>query len=417
MDFEEMTVEEYRQLDLDALKERRSAIVDALDDTEVDTDMLDTEAKRCEAEFARRDKEAHLRNLEIEEVRSGKGEVLASNKQEKPGQPAVAIDTYDTEEYRNAFMEYVCRGTALPTEYRAVTNKTTTAANNGAVIPTTVMHDIIREMDTYGDIWNRVRKTNLQGGIEYPLLDLKPTATWITADAADAESGDQEIKANTKISFSYYGLECKVAQTLLASVVTFSEFQSLFVQLATEAMIKALEAAIISGSGSGQMLGITKDTRVPTDNKIPMTAEQLGKWAEWHKCVKAKMKKAYRNGVFIIAQSSFDAYIDGMVDTAGQPVGRTNYGINGEETYRFMGKDVLTVEDDLIADFDTTTAGDVIGLFVDLSNYCVNSNMQMRATRWEDFDKNVIKDKLILIADGKLVDPYGVLVITKKASA
>lgn len=63
---------------------------------------------------------------------------------------------------------------------------------------------------------------------------------------------------------------------------------------------------------------------------------------------KRQNEKAYRNGSFVMNQSTFDTGIDGMEDKNGQPIGRTNYGVNGEETYRFMGKNVETVEDDVL---------------------------------------------------------------------
>ena len=59
--------------------------------------------------------------------------------------PAAApvVDAYDTKEYRTAFMEYMCRGTSIPAELRA----TTTTADASAVIPTTVLNEIIQKMD------------------------------------------------------------------------------------------------------------------------------------------------------------------------------------------------------------------------------------------------------------------------------
>ena len=144
-----------------------------------------------------------------------------------------------------------------------------------------------------------------------------------------------------------------------------------------------------------------------------MAPSEFSSWSAWHKKVKAKMKKAYRNGSFIMAQGTFDGYIDGMVDADGQPVGRVNYGIDGEEAYRFMGKEVLTVEDDVVADYDTAETGDIVGVFVNLGDYVFNSNLQMTSVRWVDHDDNKVKNKVILIADGKLLDANGVLIITK----
>ena len=326
--------------------------------------------------------------------------------------PAAApvVDAYDTKEYRTAFMEYMCRGTVIPAELRA----TTTTADASAVIPTTILNEIIQKMDAYGNIWNKVRKINVQGGVEIPILSVKPTAQWITEAQA---STDQKIQANTKISFSYYGLECKVAQTILVNVVSLTMFENLFTTLVVEAMVRALEEAIVNGSGSGQPMGIVNDTRVPAANVITMTEAQFSKWNEWKKRVFAKMAKAYRSGVFIMAQSTWDAYIDGMVDTVGQPIGRVNYGITDGETYRFGGKTVETVENTLVKDFATAEAGDVVAIFANLNDYVVNTNMQITTTRWIDNDGNEIKNKAMMICDGKLADPNGVLIIKKAANS
>jgi HK97 family phage major capsid protein len=102
-----------------------------------------------------------------------------------------------------------------------------------------------------------------------------------------------------------------------------------------------------------------------------------------------------------------------MVDENGQPVGRTNYGINGEETYRFMGKSVETVEDECIVSYDDAETGDVIAVFMRPTDYAINSNLQMTAVKWVDHDTNEVKSKCILICDGKLVDSKGVLIIKK----
>lgn len=317
------------------------------------------------------------------------------------------VDRHDTPEYRTAFMEYVCRGVEIPAELR--TDAVTGTTDASAVIPTTLMHEIVQKMDTYGNIYKAVRKLNVQGGIAIPILSIKPEATWV----GEGKSESQKVAAEDTVTFSYYGVECKIAQTLLANAVTITEFQDLFVPLATEAIIKAVEKAIMKGSGTKQPLGILNDTRIPKANIITITPTEFASWDGWHKKVKAKMKKAYRNGSFIMNQSTFDGHIDGMVDKNGQPIGRTNYGINGEETYRFLGKTVETVEDDLIASWDDAAEGDVVAVFVNLTDYVINTNKQMTTVKWVDNDTNEVKNKCIMICDGKLVDCNGVLIIKK----
>lgn len=339
---------------------------------------------------------------------------LASMKPKNGEKEKRSSDPFATVEYRTAFMNFVQKGAPIPAEFRG--DAITTTSDASAVIPTTILNELIKEMSVYGNLFDEVRKLNIAGGVEVPILSLKPTATWITADTGTSESDKQKLQANTKISFSYFGLECKVSQTLLVSVTTLEMFEAQFVPLATEAMVKAIEIAIMNGSGSGEPLGITNDTRVPAENIIELSPAEIGSWQGWKKGVFAKMKKAYRNGKFYMSQATYDGYIDGMVDDNGQPIGRVNYGIDGDETYRFAGRNVDTVEDDIIKSYDNAEEGDVIAVFLKPTDYGINSNMQMTTKRWEDEDKNAIFNKVIMICDGKLIDPYGVLIIKKGAA-
>lgn len=329
-------------------------------------------------------------------------------------------DPSETNEYRTAFMNFVCRGTEIPADLRASVAPmlnvaaTTTTTDAGAVIPTTITREIIREMKSYGELYAKIRKLNVQGGIEFPILTLKPTASWI---GESKSSDDQKLEAKTKVSFSYYGLECKIAQTLLAAVVTFEEFQQMFTQLAVEAIVAAKEKAIISGTGSGQFIGITKDTRVPAKNVVTLTPDDFTSYSAWKKKVMAKIPKAYRKGEFVMAQGTFDGYIDGMVDANGQPIGRVNYGIDGEENYRFCGKTVDTVEDDVIPSYDDAATGDVVAVFFNPTDYAENSNGSFSTVKWTDHDDNTVKTKVLHICDGKLLDPNGVIIIKKGEAA
>lgn len=325
-------------------------------------------------------------------------------------------DKYSTPEYRKAFMEYCTRGTEIPEEFiseqRADTF--TGTADIGAVIPSNIMNEIIKEMKVRGQIYSRVRKTNVPAGMRVPILSLKPKAKRIT----ESKSSDrQKTEAKEYVSFSYYGLECKVAQSLLASIVALPVFEAEIVPLITEAMIEQIEYEAFNGSGEGEMLGILKDTRVKAAQNITLTAEEFASWESWKKKVFAKMPLAYRTGSFYMGAGTFDGYIDGMTDKNGQPIGRTNYGITSGSTYRFGGKEVIEVEEDVVKSYDTAAVGDVVAVFVDMKNYAVNSNKQMLMTRWYDNDNNQWVDKAILINDGKLLDTAGVLIIKKGAAA
>lgn len=424
MSFTTMGAQEYRALDHEAFEARRRDLIDALNDPdcEVPTDDLLAERDVVEAEVRRRNAATSLSNARLDAVASGAGRVIGrSAATGERREPATSEDPFDTPEYNRAFFDYFTRGARTPgivapqsrPSYVRADQFTTVATDVPNFVPTTMMNDIIEKAELYGELWPLLSKTNVQGGVVYNVADFDAEAKWVTETEP---SEDQKLEDGDQLVFSYHMLEVKLAQSILSSVTTLAAFQRKFPEVAYKAIVKKLEQGYIRGTGSGQMLGILNDTRVPAENKIEMSADDMASWAQWHKKVKAAMKRAYRDGVFIMAQGTFDAYIDGMVDSTGQPIARVNYGINGEETYRFMGKRVMTVEDDIFADFDSTEEGEAFAVFTRPADYLVNSNMGMRSVNWVDEDTNVVKHKLQTIVDGKLLRPWGTLVLTKPSA-
>ena len=329
-------------------------------------------------------------------------------------------DPWNTVEYRKAFMEFAKTGKVTP-ELRSGEQPTDAFAgvtDLAAIVPTTILNEIIRELKVRGQVFNRVRKLSVKGGVQVPILSLKPEARWV----GEGSGTRQKVEAKNSVTFNYHGLEVKVATSLLADTVTLDSFESTLRDLIVEAMVEALDKAIISGDGNSKPLGITKDTRIPPGNIVTLSPSEIGSWAAWKKKVFAKMPLAYKAGAaFYMASGTFESYIDGMVDQNGQPVGRVNYGITNGPQERFGGKEVILVEDDVIAPYDDadepdgTTPGDVIAIYANLNNYVINSNMQLALFRYFDHDTNQWVDKAIMIADGKLLDPHGVVIVRKGA--
>lgn len=338
------------------------------------------------------------------------GVVMDAPGSQRGSQAAAPEDPYGTMEYRQAFMNY-CRTGAISPILRA--DQVTTTTDISAVVPTTILNEVIRKLGVYGQLYSRVRKTSIQGGVSVPILSIKPVATWITEATV---SDRQKLQANTSVTFTYYGLECKVSQSLIATIVGLESFENTVTELIVEAMVAKMEEGVVKGTGVGQMLGVTVDTRIPAANKVTIASADFGKWGVWKKKVFAKMPIAYKaKASFIMASGTWEGYIDGMVDDNGQPIGRVNYGITDGIQERFGGKEVIQVEDDIITPYDDAQTGDVVAIFMPLNDYCVNSNMQLTMRRYYDEDKNEWVDKAILVADGKILDPNGVILVLKGA--
>ncbi len=407
--FDKMSKEEYRKLDNEAFEARCATVLAELQnkESEVAVDDLIAEKDIIMQERKLRDSEVQLRKAMVKEVSKGAGEVVERSAKTVKEEKVMPKNINDTEAYTRAFYEFATAGKEIPVELRSADT-----TGRKAVIPNTLMSKIIEEIESYGEIYAKVTKTNIKGGVEYPILEMKPEAEWV---GEQSMLTPKDVVSTDTISFKYHELGCVISQTMLASIVTMDEFQAKFPTLIAQAMAKAIDVAIIKGDGRSQPLGIVEDSRIKTT--VTLDEEQVSSWEAWHKKVKAKMKKSYRNGEFIMAQSTFDAFIDGMVDKNGQPIARTNYGIDGAETYRFMGKNVLIVEDSVLEGFDTVSEGDVFAIFCDLSNYAINTNKQIEVNKWIDYDRRTESMGAYMVTDGKLLDPNGVILIKKGAKA
>lgn len=430
MEFKLLDAAQYRALDDEAFEARKADLLAALNDPDCKftSDELIADKERFEAELRRRNAEVELRNAKLAAVANGAGTVVArSNPDNGAGGSKGTIqsldpdDPFDTPEYHRAFFEYVTRGKrtegiVVPgtrPDYVRADQFTTVASDVPNFVPTTLMNEILEKEEVYGEIYPLLSKTNVQGGVEFNVADFDVEAKWVDENTP---SEDQKLTDDDRVTFNYYMLEVKLSQSILSSVTTLSAFQAKFPEVAAKAMVQAKEKAFINGTGTGQMLGVLKDSRVPAENKISLTADDISGWQPWHAKVKSKIKRPYNSGVFMMAQGTWDTYIDGMVTSDGQPVARCNYGINGEETYRFMGKQVMIVPDDILPDFDTASNGNAFAVFMRLSDYMLNNNMGMRSVRWIDEDNNKVKLKLQEILDGKILRPWGVYILNKSAA-
>ena len=337
-----------------------------------------------------------------------------SNDQEK------REDIYASVEYRTAFKNYVQKRTPIPAQFlekRAGGDAgTTVTADVGAVIPTTIMNEFIKSVSkVYGQVYSKVRKLNIKGGVKFPISSLGATFKWITESAPSNKQKAGDIKEY--VEFSYHMGEIKIATSLLVNIVTLDAFETEVVAVLVEAYVKEMDNVIINGTGSGQPLGITKDTRIT--NVVEFKTSEIGKWELWRKNLFAKIPLSLRGqGEFLFPASTVEAYLRTMKDTADRPLFiEATQGSIGNLGGSFFGRQITLVEPDIIKDFDTATAGDVIGIFGIFNDYVINSNMDMTYRKYFDEDTNEYIDKAIVVVDGKPLRATSFWLIKKKADA
>ena len=341
---------------------------------------------------------------------------------QQTGQQRSNDDPYATLEYRTAFKDYVQRGTPIPSELiqRAGGDPgPTVAADLGMIIPTTIMNEFIEKVSkVYGQLYSKVRKLNVQGGVKFPISDLKANFKWITETTVSERQKAGDIKEY--IEFSYNIGEIRVSQTLLSQVVTLSMFEQEIVRIMVEAYVEAMDKGIMSGSGAGQMLGILNDTRVTTNagHTIEFTAAEFSDWEKWRKKLFSIIPLSKRaQGEFIFTAGTVESNLLTMKDANNRPVFReaTDLSIGESATSgRFYGREVTMVEPDIVADFDTATSGQVVGVYWIPNDYAINTNLAFGMKRYFDEEKNEWVNKGLTIVDGKMLDVAGCYIIKKK---
>ena len=316
-------------------------------------------------------------------------------------------------EYRQAFRRLLISGTPIPAELRAGDAISTT--DTQAAIPLTVMNQVINTVrKRYGNLYSKVRKTAVPGGVEYPIGALQATFKWINESTV---SPRQRVGALGKVMFGNHVAEIRVAQTFLSRLLTLSSFEAELSRIIAIAYLEAMDYGIVNGSGNGSMTGILNDARVT--NTITMTAANLSNWTAWRKNFFSKLPLGYRSGEFIFPVGTVDAYLETMADSNNNPIFRqatgleVNDGDSQNPNGRFFGREISLVEPDIIADFDTAAAGDVIGIFWQPDEYAINENFGFTMRRYFDEETNEWVDKALVVVDGKVLNPTGFYKIIK----
>ena len=365
------------------------------------------------------DVQAEIAEIEAEEQRSAAtsvNEIVPTSAEKKGDLKASFSEKRDAEndmEYRQAFKEYVQKGTPIPAELRA--GNAVSTSDTGAAIPMTVMNEVINTVrKRYGNLYRKVRKMSVPGGVKIPVGSLQASFKWITESTV---SPRQKVGSLGAVTFGYNTAEIRIAQTFLSQLLTLSAFEAELARIIAIAYLQAMDEGIVKGSGDGSMLGILNDARVT--NVVTMTAAQMSDWTQWRKRFFAALPLGYRSGEFIFAASTVDAYLETMADSNNNPIFRQATGLEVNDgdavnpNGRFFGRDISLVEPDILPDFDAASANDVIGIFWQPDEYAINENFGFTMRRYFDEETNEWVDKALVVVDGQILNPTGFYLIKK----
>lgn len=386
-----------------SINEKLEELNDDIDDINAQIAAIDEEERSKTQEGVPEKREASPIQVENAQIVGAFGQKISvENRDEEPT---------SSMEYRQAFMRYVQKGT--PMQMR--NGEAISTNETGAAIPMTVMNEVINTIrKRYGNLYSKVRKMSVPGGVKIPIGALKAQFKWINESTVSPRQKTDKLGA---IVFGYNVAEIRVAQTFLSNILTLSAFEAELSKIIAIAYLEAMDKGIVLGSGDGSMLGILNDPRVT--NTITMTAAQINNWTAWRKNFFAKIPLGYRAGEFIFAASTVDAYLETIADSNNNPIFRqatgleVNDGDAQDPNGRFFGRNIAMVEPDVIDDFDTASAGDVIGIFWQPDEYAINENFGFTMRRYFDEESNEWVDKALTVVDGKVLNPTGFYKIIK----
>lgn len=350
--------------------------------------------------------QANLNALKENSIVKGiqnKGVVVMGNVAESTNNKIVADDLYNTIEYRKAFMNHVLKGEAIPGEFTNVAGVTKTT-DIGTVIPTEVMEKIIEKIEATGMILPLVTRTAYKGGLAIPTSSVKPVATWV----GEGEGSDKQKKTIGSITFAYNKLRCAVAITLETEVTSLAVFETTLIQNVTEAMVKAIEKAIIAGSGTGQPKGILTET--PEEGQELQISELS---YDTLLDAEAAIPLEYEEGaVHCMTKKTFIEY-QKMKDLDGQPIARVTYGISGKPERSLLGRTVILCN--YLDSFSATLEeGKTFHFIFNFKDYVLNTNFNMGIKKYEDNDTEDIIHKSVMLVDGKVVIKDSLVILKKK---
>lgn len=321
-------------------------------------------------------------------------------------------DVYESVSYRKAFQQYMISG-KMPEEFRATTK--TTDTNISSVIPTNLVNQILEKFEQLGVIYNLVTKTSFPVGQTIPVDGVKPTATWVAEGAGSTPQGKT---LGASITFTHFKLRCEIRYTEEVATMALPMFETLFVKQVSEAMLRAIESAIVDGDGTSKPKGILTET-APTGQALTVAAGANNKLTYKLLCdAEAAIPVQYEGTAkWCMTKKTFMRFVE-MTDTVGQPIARVNYGINGKPERTLLGRDVVLYipqAGSKLGNYeDASTSADILFAFIcDFGDYVLNENYNLGISHAKDWDNEDHKTKAVLACDGKMIVKDSLVTLTK----
>lgn len=334
------------------------------------------------------DLESQLKEIEEREVKENKlkelRDMLNTTKTiEKRGTEMGKNYNVNGAEYRSAWVKDLM-GKELNTEERAAL----TSAN--AVIPTGIAEEVYSIVEA-SPLVDAVDVSHITGYVTFPVETAASDAAWVAMGTAATDGTD----TLTPITLNAYKLIKTVEITADISAMSVAAFEKWIVARLADKILKAVNNAILNGTGASQPSGIfkVKNSATGTFTKAGMTYKDLMK-------VLAALPTGYAaNGTLVMNRALFYGDVLGMTDSNGQKVCVAD--AQSPAKFNVLGYPVI---------IDDNCPADKL-LFGDLKAYKFNfaSDTEVKPDASVGFRSGSVVWRAMTLADGNLGDARAIV--------
>jgi HK97 family phage major capsid protein len=287
------------------------------------------------------------------------------------------MDQVGSMEYRNAFLKKL-QGKDLTMQENAIVTA------SGA-IPTQTMNKIIEKMEHVAPLLSKIDLSFIPSYLSVPVDDTVNDASWVAMGTASSDSADSV----TTISLSAYKLIKTIEIGADASVMAIDSFEAYLVNKLAKKMAKALENAVINGTGSSQPTGLLKSgliTNTGTYTKAGMT------YTDILAIIADLPDHGYRAGASLIMPSAlyYSDVLPALTDKG------SGLDVQAAEAMKVLGYDVILC--------DRVAEGTVI--FGNLENYVMNiaDGVKIESDKSVAFRSGSTVYRAMALVDGKVAN-------------
>lgn len=195
---------------------------------------------------------------------------------------STVTDTHNTPEYRTAFYKTLMGKELTDGENRAFAaaqaekraDAFNTLSSSAAVVPTTTLNEVVKQAQGMNGLFDEIRLFSVPNNLSVPVGTPGDAASWHTEGEA------VERKNVTTAAVTFTGRELIKVLSMSAAVkrMDISSFERYITDELKSCIADAIGAAIVSGTGTGQPVGILSGVTWNNKNRIQtaeLTADNL----------------------------------------------------------------------------------------------------------------------------------------------